>query len=307
MNQVLFKIYNFPVWILTLLPLRALYLLSDFFFIIILFTGYRKKVVISNLKNSFPEKTKNELNKLAHKFYRHLCDNFIESLYALNMSENENRKRFRYKNPEVLTGLLDKNKSVILAFGHYGNWDWLNGLPLFVRHQVCALYHPLKNRYFNELFNKIRGKFGVKLIPMKTAYKEMLTSSKNNIPTIAYFLTDQRPVWSSIHYWTTFLNQETPVLTGSEVISKKLNQVVVFLDIQKIKRGYYEAEFEVICEYPLETKEFEITESHTRKLESIIIKKPEYWLWSHKRWRLKREDVEKRLKKKDDKNSDSNP
>ena len=253
-----------------------------------------------NLNKSFPEKSQKELNGITRRFYRHFCDSFIESFYALNISEKEIRKRYKYKNVEVLNQLYEKNKSVILVFGHYGNWDWLNSLPLYTKHKNYALYHPLRNKYFDELFIQIRGKFGVKLIPMKTAYKDMLTVSKNNILTITYFLTDQRPVWSSIRFWTTFLHQETPVLTGSEVIAKKLNQAVVYLDIQKVKRGFYEAEFELLAENPKETEEFEITESHTRKLESIIIRKPDYWLWSHKRWKLKREDVEKRQKKKDD-------
>ncbi len=306
MNRTLFNTYNFPIWLLTLLPLRVLYIISDICFIIIYLLGYRRKVVMMNLKNSFPEKSHKELKTIAHRFYHHFCDSFIESFYALNISEKEIRKRYRYKNPEILNHLFEKKKSIILVFGHYGNWDWLNSLPLYTGHLNYALYHPLRNKYFDELFIRIRGKFGVKLIPMKTAYKDMLAASKKNILTITYFLTDQRPVWSSIRYWTTFLNQETPVLTGSEVIARKLDQAVVYLDIQKIKRGYYEAEFEIITENPTETKEFEITESHTRKLESIIIKKPEFWLWSHKRWKLKREDVEKRLKKKDDKNSDRN-
>ena len=306
MNKVLFKIFIFPIWLLTLIPLRILYCFSDLFYIIILIIGYRKKVILKNLRNSFPEKSTEDLKKLIRKFYRHFCDSFIESIYALNISEKEIRKRYRFKNPELVNGLFDKNKSIILVFGHYGNWDWLNSLPLHSKHQNYALYHPVENKFFDELFIRIRGKFGVNLIQMKTAYKEMLTLSRNNILTITYFLTDQRPVWSSIRYWTTFLNQETPVLTGSEVIAKKLNQAVVYLDIQKIKRGYYESEFEIITENPLETKEFEITEAHTNKLESIIVKKPEYWLWSHKRWKFKREEIEKRQKKKDDKNSDSN-
>ncbi|MBN2610224.1 MAG: lysophospholipid acyltransferase family protein [Bacteroidales bacterium] len=306
MNRLIFSIYNFPIWLLTLLPLNVLYILSDFFFVIIYFAGYRKKVVMTNLQNSFPEKTITELKKIARRFYRHFCDSFIESIYALHMSENEIRKRFRYKNSEILNRFYKENKSVILVFGHYGNWDWLNGMPLITKHQVAALYHPLSNRYFDELFKRIRCRFGVKLIPMKTSYKEMLTDAQKGTLTATYFLTDQRPVWSSIRYWTTFLNQETPVLTGSEVVAAKLGQPVIYLDIQKIKRGYYEAEFEIISEHPGLAKEYEITELHTRKLENIIVKKPEYWLWSHKRWKHKREEIEKRLKKKHVKNSNSN-
>ena len=275
--------------------------MSDFFFLIVYYAArYRKRVVMMNLMNSFPEKSEDEIKTIARKFYRHLCDNFIESFYVLNMSEKEFRKRYRYRNPELLRQLLNKDKSIILVMGHYGNWDWLCSLPLYFDQQVLAIYHPLSNKYFDELFNRIRNKFGVRLIQMKTAYREMLTATWNQILTITLFLTDQRPIWSSIHYWTTFLNQETPVLIGSESIAKKLNQAVVFADIQKIRRGYYDVEFKLVCENPEQTREFEITETQTRMLEEIIVKKPEYWLWSHKRWKHKREEIEQRLKKRND-------
>jgi KDO2-lipid IV(A) lauroyltransferase len=245
-----------------------------------------------NLRNSFPGKSEEQIKTIAQRFYRHLCDNFIESFYVLNMSEKEIRKRYRYKNPELIRQLLRKDKSIILVMGHYGNWDWLCSLPLYFDQEVFAIYHPLTNRYFDELFNRIRNKFGVRLIQMKTAYREMLSAAKNHIPTITLFLADQRPVRSSIHYWTTFLNQETPVLTGSESIAKKLDQAVVFADIQKIRRGYYDVGFKLVCENPRQNKEFEVTETHTRILEEIIVRKPEYWLWSHKRWKHNRKAIE---------------
>jgi KDO2-lipid IV(A) lauroyltransferase len=253
-----------------------------------------------NLVNAFPEKSNDEIKVIARNFYKHLCDNFIESFYVLNMSEKEIRKRYRYKNPELLRRILSKNKSIILVMGHYANWDWLCSLPLYVDQQVFAIYHPLSNQYFDELFNRIRNKFGVRLIQMATAYREMLTASRNHILTITLFLADQRPIWSSIRYWTTFLHQETPVLIGSESIAKKLDQAVVFANIRKIRRGYYDVEFKPVAENPRQTGEFEITETHTRMLEEIIIKKPDYWLWSHKRWKHKRDDIEQRLKKRND-------
>ena len=253
-----------------------------------------------NLKNSFPDKSDNEIKTIARNFYKHLCDNFIESIYVLNMSEKEIKKRYRYNNPELLRRLYDNNKSIILVIGHYGNWDWLCSLPLYIDHQVFAIYHPLSNKYFNELFNSIRKKFGVGLIQMNTSYREMLEASKNQILTVTLFLADQRPVWSSIRYWTTFLHQETPVLLGSELIAKKLDQAVVYLDVQKIRRGYYDVEFKLLYENPLQTKEYEITEAHTRMLENNITRKPEYWLWSHRRWKHNRKAVEQRLKKRND-------
>ncbi len=306
MSPMLFKIYNLPLWLITLLPLRILYIFSDIFYVLIYYVaGYRKKMVFTNLKNAFPEKTGNEIKKIAKAFYRHFCDIFVESFYTLNMSGNEIKKRFYYKNINVLNDIYNKGKSVVMVGGHYNNWDWLTGLPLQSKHKCFAIYRPLRNKYFNLLFMKIREKFGFKTIPMKTALREIVKADKEGILSMTYFLTDQRPARRSIGYWTTFLNQETPWLMGSEVIAKKLNQPVVYMDVQKIKRGFYEIEFDVLFENPGETKEFEITEAHIRKLESSIIKKPEYWLWSHKRWKHKKDEIEKLVLKKDDKSSNS--
>lgn len=301
MKSYLFHILNFPLWIITLLPLRLLYILSDFFYILVYhLIGYRKKVVFTNIINSFPEKSNKEVVRIAKSFYRHLCDYFIESFYIFNMSEKEINNRFRYKNPEVLIDLYKQNRSIIATIGHYGNWEWLCSLPLHVDYKVFALYSPLNNKYFDELFKRLRGKFGVKMLPMKTAFKDLALAERNKELTLTYFLTDQRPVWSSIRYWTTFLNQETPVFLGSELISKKLDFPVVFFEIKKIKRGYYEVEFKLLTKNPKETSEFQITEAHTKTLENIIINKPDYWLWSHKRWKFKKEDIEKRQRNRND-------
>ncbi len=301
MKQLLFHILTIPVWLITLLPLKVLYLLSDVFFLIIYYiTGYRRKVVLMNLKKSFPEKSDDELKTIARKFYKHLCDSFIESIYLLNMSANEAKKRYRFRNLELLHRLLNNNKSIIVVAGHYGNWEWYVSLPLYIDQQVWAIYHPLNNKYFDELFLRLRTKFGTKLVQMKTAFREMSTAKKNHILTITLFLTDQRPVRKSIRYWTTFLHQEAPVLLGSELIAKKLNQAVVYMDVQKTGRGYYDVEFRLLYENPLQTKEYEITEAHTRMLEGIISRKPEYWLWSHRRWKHDRKVIEQRQKKRDD-------
>lgn len=306
MNPLLFHICNIPIWLITLLPLRVLYVFSDFFYILIYYVaGYRKRVVFTNLKNSFPEKSQKEIKKIARTYYRHLCDYFIESLYTINISEKEIKKRYTYKNPEVLSSILSQNKGVIVACGHYGNWEWFISISLYIKNPLLGIYHPIKNQYFNEFYKRIRGKFGGISVPMSISVKEMIKYSRNKIGTITLFLIDQRPIWSSIRYWTTFLNQETPVLQGSELIAKKLDQAVVFMDIQKVKRGYYEIEFELISNNPRETKENEITEANTRKLEDIIRKNPDYWLWSHKRWKHKRTEIEKRQKHWYDKGSHS--
>lgn len=274
------------IWILTLLPFKVLYIISDFLsFITYYLIRYRKKVTLTNLKKSFPEKSSTEINKIAKKFYRHLFDLFLESFKLLQMNEEQILKRFDYKNPEVLDELYSKNKSIITVFGHYGNWEWLASLPLVTKYKVLAIYKPLANSSFDNFFIRLRGKFGIETVTIQQALRKILNFQQNKELTITFFLGDQRPMGRYIKYWTTFLNQDTPILLGVEKISKQTDQAVVFIDIQKKKRGFYEIVFIKLFENPKETEEFEITEKHIRILEKIIINRPELWLWSHRRWK----------------------
>jgi len=279
---ILFGIF----WIIMLLPLRVLYLFSDIlYFFSYYLIAYRKKVTLTNLKKSFPEKSSVEIRKIAKRFYRHLFDQFIESFKLLQMNEEQILKRFHYRNPEVLDELYSKNKSIITVFGHYGNWEWLASLPLIIKYKVLAIYKPLANSILDKFFIRLREKFGVMTVTIQQTLRKILDSQQNKELTIMFFLGDQRPMRRYIKYWTTFLNQDTPVLLGVEKIAKQTDQAVVFIDIQKKKRGFYEIVFTKLFENPKETEEFEITEKHIRTLEKIIINRPELWLWSHRRWK----------------------
>ncbi len=285
-----FYLYYGLSWPLLRLPLPALYFISDFLFLLLYyFPGYRKKVVMGNLKNAFPEKTDNELKKIAKAFYSHLCDYFVESFAILKMSDQEFSKRCVWKNIELLDYYYSKGKSVISVFGHYGNWEWLVGLSMFTELKVLALYKPLNNTYFDRYIKDMRQRFGVHAVPLLRSYPVMLDYHNNNIPTLTFFAGDQRPVKENIRYWTRFLNQDTPVLLGTEKIAKRLDQAVVFFFMNKVKRGYYEIEIIPVTDSPRTTGEYEITEMHTRLLEMQIRKNPDFWLWSHKRWKHKME------------------
>lgn len=279
---ILFGIF----WIIMLLPLRVLYLFSDIlYFFSYYLIAYRKKVTLTNLKKSFPEKSFVEIRKIAKRFYRHLFDQFIESFKLLQMNEEQILKRFDYRNPEVLDELYSKGKSIITVFGHYGNWEWLASLPLVTKYKVLAIYKPLANSSFDKFFIRLREKFGIKTVTIQQTLRKILDCQQNKELTITFFLGDQRPMRRYIKYWTTFLNHDTPILLGVEKISKQTDQAVVFIDIQKKKRGFYEIVFIKLFENPKETEEFEITEKHIRILEKIIINRPELWLWSHRRWK----------------------
>jgi KDO2-lipid IV(A) lauroyltransferase len=289
MKSVLKDINYFLVKVLSLLPLQILYFISDIMYLFINYViKYRKKVIYNNLKNSFPDKTDNEIKKLVKKFYRHFCDSLIETLALVSMSEKEIKKRMRYRNLEILDKYYKENKSVCAVFGHYGNWEWLAGLPFYCKHQVYAIYLPLTNNFFDELIKNARSKFGAKCIKKQSALYKIIENHNKGILTLTFFLGDQTPMHNEIGYWTNFLNQDTPVYLGVEKISKKTNQAVVFFKISKIKRGFYETEIINIEENPCNTDEFEITEKHVKLLESIISEKPEYWLWSHRRWKHKK-------------------
>jgi KDO2-lipid IV(A) lauroyltransferase len=284
---------NALLFFFTLLPLRVQLILSDPLFLILYhIAGYRKATVYGNLSRAFPEKSDKEIKQIARAYYHHFCDYIIESIAWIRISEKEAKKRFTYKNPEVINKLYGQGKSILLAFGHSGNWEWLGNLPLYFPYQVLAIYKPLKSKYVNRFFIRMREQFGVKTIPMATSLRTIIEYEDKKIPTLTLVLTDQRPLINQIEYWTTFMNQETPVLLGTEKISKKLDFAVVFMHIRKTGRGFYEGEFVKITDRPRETALFEITELHVRELEKQIRKQPWNWLWSHKRWKFKREEVE---------------
>jgi Kdo2-lipid IVA lauroyltransferase/acyltransferase len=277
-------------WPLLKLPLKVLYFFSDLVYIIFFyFPGYRREVVINNMRNAFPGKSESEIRDMAKGFYKHLCDSFVESFAAINMSEEEIRKRCVWKNLELLDHHYQNGKSVVSVFGHYGNWEWMSTLPLHTKYKVLALYKPLSNIYFDRFIKLVRQKHGIQTVPVIRSFPVILDYHKTNVQTLTFFLGDQRPVKSHIRYWTSFLNQDTPVMLGSEQIAKRLGQAVVYFSMNKIRRGYYEVEILPVTDDPEQTAMYEITEKHTRLLEAQIENQPEYWLWSHKRWKHKME------------------
>ena len=273
---------------LSFLPLWVLYIFSDFvFFITYRVLAYRKKVVNQNLKNSFPEKSHEEIRKIRKEFYRHFCDSFIETIKLWNISQKEILKRCVCKNPDFLKPYISNNKSIIAVTGHYGNWEWLSSFATYNIGDFLPIYKPLHNKVFNDMYIKIRERFGAQTLAKNDTLRTMIKHKNEGHFTMTAFIGDQTPNRKSLHYWTNFLNQDTPILQGAERIAKKLDQAVIYTKMTKIKRGYYEYEFIPITNEPRETEENEITELHTRMLEDIIKENPSYWLWSHKRWKHK--------------------
>jgi KDO2-lipid IV(A) lauroyltransferase len=277
---------------LCVIPKRGMYLFADFLYVIAYYLiGYRKKVVYNNLRNSFPEKSPREIHTIAKGFYKHLADVMVENIAILNMSEKQVGKFTQVKNIELIENYRRQNKNTIALTGHYGNWEFLPTLAPYTDYTILSVYKPLRNKFFDKKVYKMRTRFHGVPVPMKTVYKEIIKREKMQDRFIMGLVSDQCPPRKYINYWTTFLNQETPFFTGAEKIAKKFNQVVVFTIVKKIKRGLYQIEFQPLHENAGETKDTEITEKYVRALEQTIQNNPEYWLWSHRRWKYKKADL----------------
>ncbi len=290
MSAILFYCFLPFLYLISILPFPIFYAVSDgICFLLYTVFGYRKKVVFENLKNSFPNKTHSELKQLEKQFYHYLCDLFLETLKTLTISKEEAVKRCKFsaKTTQILNDLAEKKQSCILVMGHYGNWEWAgNSFSLQCNQQLYVIYHPLTNKHFDKLMYNMRTRFGTKLYAMKDTMREMVRN-RHEVNATA-FIADQTPSPEGA-YWTTFLNQDTPVFWGTEKIAQKFNYPVVYVTIKRLKRGFYEVDSEVLVTDSKNTKEGEISELHTRKLEQDIISQPEIWLWSHRRWKHKRQ------------------
>lgn len=279
----------YPLYLFSLLPLPLLYLVSDIaFFFTYYLLKYRRKVVRGNLQNAFPNKSLPEIIRIEKTFFRHFCDVLFELIKTLTISKKTVFKNFSVKNSTLVEHYYKEKKDIILYGGHLGNWELTSHLPLFFPYQVTAFYQQLSNNYFNELMLLIRSRFGLVCIESKKGYKTLSKFRDENVLTMSMIVGDQNPRKNSSKYWTTFLNQETAFLVGADRIAKKMNQVVIFPLIKKIKRGVYEMELILIDENSKQRKGEEIIEKYIRILEEQINKTPELWLWSHRRWKLKK-------------------
>lgn len=282
-----FYLLYFVAYLFSKLPFFVLYFISNgIFYLLFYVIKYRKKVVICNLLNSFPEKDDKEINQIAKSFYRHFSDFLVENIKMISITKKQVLKRVKFRNPEMLDAYFANRKLVLAAVGHYNNWEWISATSFMNRFQIVSMYKPLSNKRIDNLLLKMRSRFGTYVFPMANTLKEVIRMKASETPQLCCFITDQAPL--DIHYVTSFLNQRTAVFLGLEKIARKFDLPIVFMKCEKVKRGYYEIEFIPITFNPAETKDCEITEKHLRILEDIIREKPEYWLWSHRRW--KRQD-----------------
>jgi len=290
MSMLLYYLIIFP---LSILPYSILYLISDGLFLIIYYlVGYRKKVVVRNISNSFPSKTDAEHRQIAKNFYRHFCDLIVETIKTFSIKPKRAFKRMKVLNPELTDQFMDAGQDIIITGGHYANWEAFTYTAKQHKHELVALFTPLSNKFFNKKMKSSREKCGMQLVSTKQ-YKKLFTEDHQK-PRAYIFSIDQAPRKGS-GYRMEFLNQDSMVLFGTERTSKKYDLPVIFGAIRKVKRGYFEIEYELIIDKPQLCEEGEITEKITRRLEKLIYEEPEYWLWTHKRWKHKPENIKKNV------------
>lgn len=299
MNKILYYILYIWMYLHALLPFRALYILSDsLYFLVYKVIRYRLKVVRINLKNSFPEKTDKELHVIEKEFYHHFCDYFVETLKLLHISDEEMQKRMVFENMDIVKDLMKDGNSALMFLGHYGNWEWVPSITMSFRNKedqnklLGQIYRPLKNKAADDLFLKIRSRFGSFGIAKNETLRVIVKLRKAKQQILIGFMADQTPSFHNIHYWSTFMNQESAIFTGVERIAKQTGFAVVYLDMEKVKRGHYKGTVKLISDKPQDAPEFYITETYIREMERTILRNPAYWLWTHKRWKMTRKEVE---------------
>ena len=296
--KILYYIVLSVWYLLSLLPMKVHYFISDLMFILLYrLIGYRKQVIRQNLQVSFPEKSEEELRKIERGFYHFFCDYLVESVKLMTISTENIRRRMVFKGTELVDELINSGQSCAIYLGHYCNWEWVTSMPLWVspKAQCGQIYHPIENKDFDRLFLRSRQRLGAVCIPMADTLRKIVEYKKAGQPVVIGYISDQVPYWTNIHHWVDFLHHDTPVLTGTERIARKMDHAVFFLDVRRVRRGYYEAEIKLITREPQKKADYEITDIYYQMLEQSIRRAPEFWLWSHNRWKRTREEFNERF------------
>ncbi|MFH7005661.1 lysophospholipid acyltransferase family protein [Flavobacterium bizetiae] len=285
--QFLVYILAYPLlWLISILPFRIFYWLSDFVcFIIYRIVGYRRKVVRENLTLTLPHLSKSELKVIEKKFYHHMCDMFMETIKTMSISPEEMNKRFRVTNLDLVNEYAKKGKSVILVASHYASYEWLLTINPKIDFKGIAVYKRVANPYFDKLVRKIRSKYDTELVETRKAIPTMAQNQRDGILSMYGLASDQSPKIDRIFHSMKFMGVEVPVHTGAEMLAKKYDLSVIFVKVKKVARGYYEATFVSIADNPHDYPNFDITEKYLREVEKQIYEAPEFYLWTHKRWK----------------------
>lgn len=296
MTKIVYALF----YALSLLPMRVLYVLADVGFVLVYhLVRYRRKLVRRNLSTAFPEMGEADLRRTERKFYHWFCDYFLEAVKLLSISDSELRRRFTVVNSEEVEQCFSEGQDAAAILGHYCNWEWLScvGINLPPERQLGLIYHPLRNKVFDNLFRQIRShEPNGRPIPKNETLRYVVDWRRKGVRNMCGYISDQGPKWTNIHLWLPFLNhRETPVFTGGERIMRKMNNAVFYVEMSRPRRGYYTATYRLITRTPADMPPDEITRRFFKMLEDTIRREPAYYLWTHNRWKRTREEFERRF------------
>lgn len=280
----------YPIlWLISKLPFPIFYFVSDCFFVLLYYVvRYRRKTVRENIQLSLPHLSNEEVQQIERKFYRHLCDLFLEMIKTITISEKDLKERFQFTNLETVLEIDKQGKSIMLFCSHYANWEWMIILDKYVGFQGYAVYKKLNNPYFDDLFKRIRSRFNTKLVEMRETIRVIRKNEIEKNHGIYAFISDQSPMISDANYWQNFMGIEVPVFTGGEALCKKFGMTPMYLKVEYVKRGFYQATFVPLLAEGENVKEipnYELTNRFIQEVEKQLHEAPEYYFWTHKRWK----------------------
>lgn len=289
------KLIAAPLWALSHLPLRVLYVLSDIIWVLVYYVvRYRRRLVRRQLKESFPAKSARDICHIEKRFYRFFCDYLVETLKLMTISHDEIRRRVRFyglKESQLEMKRLGR-QFIFYNLGHYGNWEWIASFSLHLEEGLMGaqIYHPLKNRTIDGFFIHLRSQFGGLCVPMKETLRQILTVRREGKMEAIGIIADQSPKWEAMHHWTRFLNHDTSFFIGTEKIGKQVDACIFYVRVTRPRRGYYDCYIEPISMNPQEVDDYGITDRYAQLLEEQIKEQPELWLWTHNRWKRTKEE-----------------
>lgn len=293
-QKILYRIIHSLFYVISLLPLKLLYVISDMVCPFVYF--YRSKLVRQQLTECFPEKSLKEIKHIEHAFYHQFCDTFVEMIKQFSMSREEMMHRMVFVNSDEACASFNSEQNILfLMLGHYANWEWIASLQYWTPGVYCSqVYHPLTDDVFDQIFLDLREQYGGECIPMRKTLRRLVQLNAEGKPVICGMIADQQPRWNAIHHFCQFLGHESAVFIGTEQIAKKLNALVYYGSVTRVKRGYYQCRLIPVTLNPQEMTDYQLTDKYMGLLEADIRKHPEMWLWTHKRWTRTKEEWEER-------------
>lgn len=301
MKEFLYNIIYGIFYLVSKLPYRALYVISDIANLVLYhIVRYRRDIVRRNITSAFPEKSLEECISIERGFYKWFCDYFIETVKLMSVSRQELLSRIEFRGIDKIEECFDRGQTCAGILGHYGNWELLSATGLVIKKHpeavIGLIYHPLRSQLFDRLFINMRQSMGGVCVPKKDILRYLVSFRSQNLMNLFGYIADQAPRYRNIHLWLPFLNHDTPVFTGAERIMRKMNNAVFYIDVERPERGKYIYTFKLMTDKPGEMPEFEITKKFFVMLEQTIRREPRFYLWSHNRWKRTREEFDKEFK-----------